>query len=124
MPSDPLHDISDKLESFKLEVTQSMTRQETLMENMSTRLFGGNGQTGALLFLTEQHSKLAEKIDHKTDELDTKIDTKADDKDLKELEDKHDDLSTRVSWYGGIGAAIAFLISTLFTYLGFHPIKQ
>ena len=102
--------MADKLNHELLtSLNEAVTRIDTTVGIMNDRLFGKNGQQGAISYLDDQHKELVGKVE-----------SKADGKDLRDLSNKHDDLNSKVSWFSGVGATITFLISVVLTYMGIH----
>jgi hypothetical protein len=107
-----------------------LIKTATTVDLLNTRLFGGDGQIGAIPYMFEQHKQLTEKLDGNKEELLEKINIKKDelvekieeikkdtDVDIKEVMDKHDKLNSKVTWYAG---GITALWSALGLWFGFH----
>jgi hypothetical protein len=58
--SDQLNDFIAAQHQTNLHLTESMTRVETLLAENSRRLFGGDGQQGALPYMMQKVEKTAE----------------------------------------------------------------
>lgn len=91
------------------DLVEKVTKIDTTLDILSGRLFGQDGQVGALSYMDTQHKELV-----------SQVASKASDDDLKDLSNKHDELNQKVTWFTGVGATIIFLISTVLTYLGIH----
>jgi hypothetical protein len=61
--SDQLNDFIAAQHQTNLHLTESMTRVETLLAENSRRLFGGDGQVGALPFIMQEVKQNAEKAE-------------------------------------------------------------
>jgi hypothetical protein len=63
--SDQLNDFIAAQHQTNLHLTESMTRVETLLAENSRRLFGGDGQQGALPFIMQEVKQNAEKAEER-----------------------------------------------------------
>lgn len=110
-----------------------LVKTATTVELLNTRLFGGDGQKGAIPFILEQHMDLAkqldsnkheliERIEEKKDQLMDKIDkTKQEtDADIKVIEEKHESLNGKVNWFAGGIAALGTAATMIMTWFGIH----
>jgi chromosome segregation ATPase len=110
-----------------LELVKGQQAAATELRLQNARLFGGDGQPGAIPTLFAQHQKLAEELNVKLDanktELVNKIEAVKDDLAAKmttqktEIEDEisdlrtdHEDLDKKVSRFGTIGATIQAML--------------
>ncbi|MFZ1974739.1 MAG: hypothetical protein WAU89_17970 [Candidatus Acidiferrales bacterium] len=122
----------------KQDINQTLLVQTaTNVQNMSDRLFGANGDGGAIHFILTQHKELAEKMEHNKQELLDRIDgTKKDlqtsidsnkektDTAIQKVDDKHDSLNTRVNWFAGGIATLGTLITFLLAAFGiYHKVR-
>lgn len=111
-----------------------LVKTATTVDLLHTRLFGGDGQTGALPYLLEQQKELTHKLDNNKQELLNKIEEKKDqliekmdvlkkatDDDIRELRSDTRLLERKVNWFAG-GIATIGSIATLAMgwFAGFH----
>lgn len=88
----------------------------TTVRIMNQRLFGGDGQMGALPYLNEQHRAIVQKLDTNKQELLDRIDDKKaeTDEDIKTLTEEYNKLDRKVNWFAGgitaLGTAASFLL--------------
>ena len=116
-----------------VQLIRGQERAATALELQNRRLFGGDGQTGSIPALFKLQQDLSEKLDSNKDALIEKIATvkmelSAEmgvdkiqvDKDIEDLEERHQNLENKINWYGGgiatLGAAATFVLG----YLGLH----
>lgn len=112
-------------------------RAATELRLQNTRLFGGDGQQGAIPFIVQQHKELVEKLDKNKDELVEKIEEtrttltdkidatkKETDKDIKDLTGKHNKLDKKVNWYSGGLAALGVAATLVTGWLGIHVARH
>ena len=73
----------------------------TTVKLLNTRLFGGDGQVGALPNMLQQHEKLTAQLDTNRQALLDRIDSKKKeiDEDVKALAEKHESLNIKVNWF-------------------------
>lgn len=94
-------------EEFRLYVVDHLSSLTEGQKNINVRLFGDNGQTGALRYMTD----LCDKIHKESKDRDA------------ELEKKHDALDDRVSslgnkvWYMSGASSV---LGAVLTFLGIH----
>lgn len=89
---------------------------------LHSRLFGGDGQIGALAHMYQQQKELTEKLDSSKRELLDRIDAKKKDvdEDIKNLADKHESLNIKVNWFAGGLASLGTAATLLLGYIGIH----
>jgi hypothetical protein len=103
------------------------------MRLQNARLFGGDGQPGAIKFILDQHKELAEKLDINKTELLTRIDaTKTDlmltietkkdatDATIKELAEKHAVLDKKMTRVMTVGATVNAMFIGALGILGIY----
>ncbi len=108
-----------------------LIKTSTIVDGMNTRLFGANGDGGAIHFILEQHRELAGKLEENKHELLTKIETAKNDLSQKletrstEVESKvedlrkdHTDLDKKVTGWSYVGTALQFLIMAALAAVG------
>jgi hypothetical protein len=121
---------SDTHGDILVQLIRGQERAATQLQNLNERLFGANGQTGALPFLVQQHKDVAQKLDDTKTELLNRIDTakedlstkmgaqkEATDADIEKVDKKHNKLDKKVTWYAGGIAAIGGLLGVALTLL-------
>lgn len=114
---------SDTHGDILVQLIRGQERSATEMRNLTQRLFGGDGQLGAMPYLIEQHKEVTKKMDDNKTELLDRIDTAKEDlskkmvaqkedtdKDIEKIQGKHNKLDKKVTWYsGGIAAIVGLL---------------
>jgi hypothetical protein len=114
-----------------LELIKGQQAAATEIRLQNARLFGGDGQPGAIPTLFAMQQKLTEKLDTNKDELVAKIETAKDDlsgkmvSQKKEIEDEidaarkeHSELDKKVSRFGTIGGTLYGVLVVLLSILG------
>jgi hypothetical protein len=108
-----------------VQLIRGQERSATQILNLTQRLFGVDGQPGALPFLIEQHKEVSKKMEDNKTELLNRIDAAKEDLSTKmgaqqvatdakftKVDEKHAELDKRVTWYSG-GIALLGTIATL-----------
>jgi hypothetical protein len=114
-----------------LELVKGQQAAATELRLQNARLFGGDGQPGAIPTLFANHQKLSEKLDANKTELVNKIEAAKEELSLnmatqkKEIEDEicdlrtdHEGLEKKVTRYGTIGATVQSMIILAMGALG------
>ena len=115
----------------KNEDTKILIETATQLRIMNNRLFGGEGEHGALPFLFEQHKGMQDKVDTLKTELMDKIeetrqnltnsiDTKKEsiDEEIASVKKETEKVDKKVNWIIGIGTGAGAIVGYITNLLG------
>lgn len=99
-----------------------LVKTATTVELLNTRLFGADGQMGALPYILKQHEDMSAKLDKNKQELLDKIDLKKKeiDTDVDELRKDHNNLNIKVNWFAGGLTALGTAATMVMSWVGLH----
>ena len=125
--------VNPESSSLLIELVKGQQAAATEMRLQNARLFGGDGQPGAIKYILDQHKELAEKLDANKHELFTKIElVKTDigdrmvsqkkdiDSDIKEVRDAGLDTDRKASRAITIGATVNAVFLGALAFLGVY----
>ena len=99
-----------------------LIKTATTVDLLNTRLFGADGQVGALPYILKQHEEISAKLDRNKQDLLDRIDKKKEeiDADVKDLQEKHNNLNIKVNWFAGGLTALGTAATMVMSWVGLH----
>lgn len=110
------------IDKNKISNQELLIKTATTVELLNTRLFGGEGQVGALPYILEKHEDLVQKLDVNKKELLDKIEAKKaeTDKDIEDIREEHHKLDVKINWFAGGLAALGSAATFVTAWMGLH----